>query len=230
MTVRKKSEIAVSQSDSPDRQKMIAAPLEHLEYFVEWGGPQWVECVRRMIDKLGVSWFAGKRVVDVGCRRAKMSSLFALLGADVIGLDHNSDALVEAKAEIAAFGLEDKIQLHIGDATDYLSACEPEFDLIFTKSTLVVTADPWPVVAASVRSLRPDGHMFSIENGRGNALIHLLRRFRVDAKHFHRWHYFGEKHVARLVKTFKEFDVERVKYPPIYSIHCRNPNPAAIDW
>jgi ubiquinone/menaquinone biosynthesis C-methylase UbiE len=78
----------------------------------------------------------GDRVLEIGCGTGTLALRCARRGAEVVGIDASSAMLAEAKRNVAAAGLSDRIELHQMDATLIEDHFEPtSFDLIV--STLV---------------------------------------------------------------------------------------------
>ena len=100
---------------------------------------------------------AGGRLLDVGVGVAEMSAAFceALPDATVVGLDVMPRVLELARANLAARGLEGRVELrHLGvqDLTD-----EAAFDLAWLPAPFIPEAVYEPALAALHRAVRPGG-------------------------------------------------------------------------
>lgn len=117
--------------------------------------------------------FAGRRLLDLGCRYGKMSCFFGLLGAEVLGLDTDAEAIPRARAERDRWRVEGvEFAQYDGD----LGQIDGTFDFVFTKSVLVVVPD-LPTVLRDVRErLRPGGELLAAENAAGGPVLDFLRR------------------------------------------------------
>lgn len=142
-----------------------------LETHVEWGGRTWVEQVRRGLDWLGP--LDGLRILEVGAREGGMSVLLGRMGAEVVGIDLDERWLSVARDRARAAGLEERVrfELRSGDPADLPSG----FDVVFTKSVLVLTPDLAAIAEGLHRVLVPSGRLLAVENARGSLPVHLLR-------------------------------------------------------
>lgn len=162
--------------------------------FVDWGGPTW----RKQVSA-GIAWLgplAGKRVLEIGTRHGGMATFFALQGAYVAALDIDADSLVEARRRAARHGVGDRIDFaaYSGKPSDLPTG----FDVVFTKSTLVLMAEADDIGQHIADSLRPGGRLLAVENARGPDLFHLLRVIRRRALHPHGARYFTQRMVDEL--------------------------------
>jgi ubiquinone/menaquinone biosynthesis C-methylase UbiE len=69
----------------------------------------------------------GKRVVEVGCGRGRLTSVVAARARDVYAFDPNADVVAEARAALAD-GLRDRVRFGIHDA-QALDVPRRRFDL-----------------------------------------------------------------------------------------------------
>lgn len=113
--------------------------LDNLSYFMEWGGSSWEGLCRHAIKNLGD--LGGKAILEVGPRYGKMSAMFALLGANVVGIETSARSLKIAETEVKRWGVEADVSfLHYnGDLENCSTLNEKKFDIIFSKSVLVVS-------------------------------------------------------------------------------------------
>ncbi len=70
-------------------QEIARHLLQHLDYFVEWGGRAWQRPMEQAFQDFIGKDLHDQQVLEIGTRYGKMACLFALLGAKVIGLDMN---------------------------------------------------------------------------------------------------------------------------------------------
>ncbi len=150
-----------------------ASALAQLPYFVHWRPRLWVPPVRRLLGD--PARFRGKRVLDVGCRTGRMSCLFGLLGAEVLGVDLPGVSLEPARQQAADFGVCDQVQFanYNGDPA---TLTEGDFDFVFTKSVLVMIPELRRFLTALAPKLKPSGELLAAENLASGWVMHLLRR------------------------------------------------------
>lgn len=207
---------------NPDEVAAIrAAPIEYLPYFVEWGRPAWANMTRQMLEEeVGLDWFAGKTVMDLGSRYGKMGTLFGLLGANVVGLDYNPEFQTLAEEEAKRFGVEDNVEFFTIDATEFFVTTGRKFDMIFTKSVLTIIPTPLDeIVPTIVDGLAPNGRFVGVENGKGSFLYHFMRRFGPKSNaNWRKWTYFDKALVQFMRGHFSEFRVRYLPFPPVYGM------------
>ena len=175
--------------------------LQELQRHVEWGGPVWVEQVQRGLEWLGD--VRGLRILDVGARYGGTSTLFGHLGAEVVGIDTDAAALEVARERARGEGLADRVQFqHRSGAPDDLPR---PFDVVFTKSVLVIVPDLAATLAALASVLVDGGRLLMVENGRGPAVVHAARMIRRRSLHPHGANYFTH---ASLALVRHHFDVQ----------------------
>src|SRR5438093_6304729 len=112
--------------------------LANLSYFTEWGGRSWENLFKYALRDLGD--LNGKTVLEIGPRFGKMSACFALLGAQVVGVETDAAALRQAEAEVKQWDMLANVAFfnYDGDLDHCDALSGSEFDLIFTKSVLVL--------------------------------------------------------------------------------------------
>jgi SAM-dependent methyltransferase len=190
----------------------------------EWGGQSWATLIRRGLAFLGGSeGLAGKQVLDIGTRYGSMAFTFAGLGADAAGIDVNPQALAVAAAEAHAWraacpqgsATRSDVRFVLYDGNLDVFADE-SFDVIFTKSVLVVVPDLPIFLQTMARKLKPDGRLVLIENGHGGPLLHSLRTLRHRYWNYHSVRYFTGREEALVRSIFAIDAVERSHVPPIY--------------
>jgi len=144
-----------------------------------------------------------------------MSCLFGLLGADVLGVDLHDYWLQEADNLARQLGVEHSVRFIQFDGM-LKDLPERDFDLVFTKSVLVVTADLAATISGLHTILKPGGRGVFVENALGGPLPRFLRRL----KHLGRWdysgaHYFSENEIRVVEGYFSLTTRQVVAFPPI---------------
>jgi SAM-dependent methyltransferase len=196
--------------------------LRNISEFAEWGGRPWALLCRHAFLKLGR--LENKRVLEIGCRFGKMTSLFALLGANVTALETNASAIPRAEEEARSRGVSAKISFFHYDGD--LSHCDAlngqQFDIVFSKSVLVLLGDALPGFLRGLDGLlAPGGRCILLENAHGGKIFTAMRWLR-----FRRWRhpsrivYFTPYHIALISQVFKIEELRRRYFPPIYLIMC----------
>lgn len=142
--------------------------------FVEWGGRAWSRQVA-----VGINWLGavdGLRLLEIGTRFGGMAVWFAIHGAHVTALDVTDVTFADARRRARSNGVADRIEFltYSGQPHDLPVG----FDVIFTKSTLVLMGDMTLVAGAIASSLIPGGRLLAIENARGPLPIHVARTIR----------------------------------------------------
>lgn len=144
-----------------------------LNYFVEWRPALWAPAVRWLVSD--PTRFEGRRVLELGCRNGRMSCLFALLGAQVTGMELPSYSLDNARQEAQRWGIFERIKF-----TQYSGAPQAipagPFDFVFTKSVLVVVPELQAYMEALSQRVGPSGELLLAENLSGSWLIKFIRR------------------------------------------------------
>ncbi len=159
--------------------------LTNLSYFVEWGGHSWEKLCRYAIQNLGD--LQGKTVLEVGPRFGKMSACFALLGAEVVGVETDETALKRAEEEVKRWGVHTHVSfLHYdGDLGHCAELSQSRFDFIFTKSVLVLLgSDLFDCLQKLDPMLKPNGKCIFLENRHGGAIFSFLIRFAPKTSNF----------------------------------------------
>jgi SAM-dependent methyltransferase len=117
---------------------------------------QLVEGMVPLVDGLPERLAAGARVADIGCGTGHAGNLLARAfpRSTVAGFDIATDAIEAARAEAAAWGLENAAY-EVLDVVDL--PAQPPFDAVFAFDAVHDQADPAGVLAAVRRALAPDG-------------------------------------------------------------------------
>ena len=191
-----------SQPDAPPTQQDLAP-------FVEWGGPVWAAQVQR-----GLTWvgdLTGLRVLEIGSRYGGMATRLALLGAQVTGLEVSNEPLERARATAAAYGMSDRVRFDVysGDPRDLPRG----YDVVFSKSTLVLMPDLDMAIAGITASLGVGGRLLLIENARGPLPVHLARMLIRRSMRPHGAAYFTRRAVRR-IGSHLDIELERWTLAP----------------
>lgn len=190
--------------------------LQELEYFVEWGGKGWIGLIRSAFEDFLGTDLQGQRVLEIGSCYGKMSCLFALLGAEVVGIDISKEATIRAEIEARNWGVSDSTHfIHYDGNLESLSI--GKFSIVFTKSVLVIMPDLDETMRSINDKLLPNGRFVFLENGRGSEWMHMLRRFR------HRWayesaNYFTNHDIETISRYLSVKTLKKRTFPPIYLI------------
>lgn len=194
--------------------------LANLDYFIEWGGNGWKTLCRDSIQHLGN--LQGKTILEIGPRFGKMSTLFAILGARVVGVETNVEALSIAEKEARKWNVQERASfLHYdGDLDNCVGLAEMKFDFIFTKSVLVLFKDHFSEYLEKMnRRLMPKGQCIFLENRYGGPLFSLLRMVRPASRSFYkRVDYLTPNHLRRIAQVFSIIKIKKTVFPPIYLI------------
>ncbi|MCZ4353782.1 methyltransferase domain-containing protein [Roseovarius aestuarii] len=131
-----------------------SAFLEDLwgEGYLSPGGP---DEVARVLDGLDLT---GKRVLDIGCGAGAITlSLAQQHGAgQVVGIDVEEDVCTAARARVAMAKMSDKV--HIKCVTPGPFPFDDDnFDLVFSKDSIIHIADKEFLAREAFRVLRPNG-------------------------------------------------------------------------
>lgn len=118
----------------------------------------------------------GKRLLDLGCGQGELTPLFALAGAEVIGLDKRRKAIFQAIDRVRAFDVGSRCAFVVG-RSETIPIADESFDIVFSRSTLQY-CDIEKVLSECVRVLKPDGTLILVENLRDSPLINLYRALR----------------------------------------------------
>ncbi len=199
----------------PDYDAIKMAPFAFLDYFAQWGGRAWQKFIEIGVQKYLGEDLSGKHVLEIGAGMGRMSCLFALLGAKVTAIDIKDTEKEIALQNARAFDVESPIEFIYYDGN--LNILEGrQFDIIFTKSTLIYPDDLEAYLRDMDKLLRPDGKVVFIENLRGGTIIFLMRLLkRRSLSFFKRTHYFTQKQVELIKSIFKIELVMRSKFPPV---------------
>lgn len=193
--------------------------MENLGYFMEWGAKSWANLTyHAMHTCVGEEQIVNKEVLEIGSRYGKISSLFALLGAKVTGIDINEECLITAEKEAVKHGVSDRVKFVAYDGDLDLFPDE-SFDIIFTKSVLVLVPELDVFLNTLNRKLKPNGKVIFIENGYGNIFIHFLRKSRHRKWAFSKAKFFKSDDMNLFRKSFDVIEIKSAWMPPVWMIY-----------
>ncbi len=192
------------------------APFLNLDYFTAWGARPWQKFVEIGIGAYLGKDLAGKKILEIGPGRGRISSLLAILGGNVTALEISPERIEQIKMETSNFGVADQVECVLYDGNlDQL--VERKYDVIFSKSALIYPDDLENYLTGLDKLLGDQGRVVFIENALGNKLLHLFRWIkRRSPSFFRRTHYFTKKEVERVKSIFNIELLMHSKLPPIY--------------
>src|SRR5262249_18487396 len=159
------------------------------------------------------------------------SCLFALLGAQVIGVDTHDVARSDALAEAKRWGVSEQVEFIVYSGNPQ-ELKQTQFDLAFTKSVLLLIPELEVFLRALSTKLQPHGQVVFIENGFHNPLnvigrriVHRLKNNQDDwypGVRMYDWRrpaYLSSTRIETMGKVFDVRHVLRAKSPHWYLIH-----------
>ena len=118
----------------------------------------------RAVTHLGLPAGRPYRVLDIGCGLGMQSLLFALLGAEVVGLDLRPDCIALCRKRQAYYEARLGHPLALSfEAGDFLRRAQPStpgFEGVFSMSAFIHILPTEATVAAIRKLLRPGGRVF----------------------------------------------------------------------
>jgi len=181
-----------------------------LDYFVNWRPYLWRDPIARALRFLGN--LRGKRILEIGGNDGRMTSLFALLGADVAMLD--TVDLGPSVAEVAQWGVGDRVRLIRTDG-GFNEVRGETFDAVFTKSVLWGVERLAEFLDQIEAHLADGGKVAFVENVRGGRLEFWLRRNIIHRGRFD-WedHYYGitPSQIDLFRERFADLNVRRHRH------------------
>ncbi len=160
--------------------KSVAGAELDLSYFVEWRGRLWAPAVEYLLQD--PTRFVGKKVMELGCRHGRMSCLFGLLGASVVGVELSDVSLENARDEARRWNLEERVSFTSYDG-DPANLPAGDFDYVFTKSVLVVVSDLEAFLSTLATKMKSGGELMVAENLTGGRALRLARRLVTYTRH-----------------------------------------------
>jgi SAM-dependent methyltransferase len=217
------SRIVLEDPPSYSHRSGILVPPPSLSYFMEWGGGRWEHLFRSALQEIGD--LHGKRVLEIGPRFGKLSCYFALLGANVTGVETNATALKVAENEARRWGVQASVSFvhYDGDLENCQQLVGEQFDIIFSKSVLVLLGDAlvsylWKLE----RIVKPAGQCIFLENRHGGPLFWMIRRILPRTRqHYRRITYLTPTHIRTIGRVFDLRDVRKSLFPPVYLIRAQ---------
>lgn len=197
--------------------KVARNPAVDLRYFTEWGGKSWERLLAFAIDEFLGGQLTGRQILEIGTRYGKVSCLFALLGGTSTGIEVKYEYLPIARAEAKKWHIQEKTRfiLYDGDLDIFQ---DETFDVVFTKSVLVVVPELKEFLLKVSAKLRPNGKVVFLENAFGNRILHALRYFKHRGWDYKRATYLTEKKILTIKRIFDIRIVKKSLWPPIYLI------------
>jgi SAM-dependent methyltransferase len=140
-----------------------------LDYFVHWRQYLWRQPVRDMLAFLGD--LRGKQLLHIGDFPCRMTSLFAMLGAQVTLVDPQPVEL----DELDKWGVRDEVRI-VTTRGGLVELGDARFDIVVTKSVLWSIPDIKGFLGQIAEHLRPGGKVAFVENAYGGFIAAWLRR------------------------------------------------------
>jgi predicted TPR repeat methyltransferase len=129
---------------------------------------------------------SGKRVLEIGGKDGRMSSLLAMMGARVTMVDMcNLDG---ARAEVEKWSVADRVKL-VRTRGGFEEIGDEKCDAVFTKSILVFIQDLAPFLDQIDAHLKEGGKVAFLENYRGGKTLEWLKQRLGGTADFR--HYYG---------------------------------------
>ena len=116
---------------------------------------------QQFVSELLAGGDVGQRVLDLGTGTARIPIELCAHFQDcrVLASDAAVSMLEIARINVAIAGLEDRIELHLGDAKS-LDFDDALFDTVISNSLLHHLPDPRPAILEMIRVVRPGGRIF----------------------------------------------------------------------
>jgi ubiquinone/menaquinone biosynthesis C-methylase UbiE len=143
-----------------------------------------------------------------------MSCFFALLGASVTGIDIKDGFAENATYEAARWKVSDRCTFIQYDGKLDLFQ-DKLFDIVFTKSVLLIVQNLDEFANSINRILKPDGKFIFIENSKGG-LLHYLRYLGHRRGCCSRAKFFTDKEVTCVNSNLNVLGIKKTIIPPTY--------------
>jgi SAM-dependent methyltransferase len=196
---------------------MAIDPLAHIDYFTGWGGKGWERLFSFAIHNFLGERLDGQRILDIGTRDGRACCLFALLGGMSTGIDIRHEYLPIAQAEARKWDIEAETEFIIFDGN--LDIFQDEtFDVIFTKSVLVLFVELEEFLLKISAKLKSGGKIVFLENAYGNLIMCALRYVKHPRWDYSKTSYFTQREILALRRIFDIRIVKKSLWPPVYLI------------
>ncbi|MDH4079246.1 MAG: class I SAM-dependent methyltransferase [Nitrospira sp.] len=195
-------------------QEIARHPLEHLDYFMEWGTEAWQHLMSHALENFLGTNLKGQHVLEIGSRYGRMACLFALLGGKVIGLDLNKASLSVAQREAKKWNVTERTAFVQG-GKDLSILKDNSFDVVFSKSVLVLVPGLGHFLEEVNAKLKPGGKIVFLENAKGPWFVHLLRTFRHREWDYTKARYFTSEEIRVVSAIFDGVTVRKHSFPPV---------------
>jgi ubiquinone/menaquinone biosynthesis C-methylase UbiE len=124
---------------------------------------------------------ASGRVLELAVGTGLNLPLYPRAARHVLGIDLSEAMLEQARARIAAHGLENRVEVRQGDV-EHLDLADASVDCVVSTYSLCTLADPVAVLREARRVLVPGGRLVLVEHGPASsawirAVQHLLNPF-----------------------------------------------------
>jgi SAM-dependent methyltransferase len=194
-----------------------ADPLADLGYFAAWGGRSWRGLLETALRDFTGTDLRGSRALEIGFGGGRLSCLLALLGAEVTGVELDERKLEAARREASTWDVSQNVRFLAYDGD--LDALEiGRFNLVFTKSVLVVVPDLAGYLGQLKRKLELHGKAIFLENGIGSLPVRLLRPLRHRGWNHRTVTYLTEREIGMVRQIFDVQLCRRSHLPPVYLI------------
>jgi ubiquinone/menaquinone biosynthesis C-methylase UbiE len=180
------------------------------------GGGAWNQQLNYALTNFTGIELEGQSILDIGTRSGKIASLFALLGGTVTGIDIQPTFLEIANAEIQKLGVSNQVNFVVYDG-DLDLFPDQSFDIIFTKSVLVVVPDLENFLHKISDKLKPNGKVVFLENAKGG-LLHFLRRIKHQKWDYSQARFWTSQEVNLVYDILSLVEVRQSYFPPTYLV------------
>ncbi len=99
------------------------------------------------------------KILDAGGGQGQMAIAMAKLGHQVVLVDLSEEMLVLAEKDIAAEGLQGRIEIQHGPMQELDTWSKPEFDVILCHAVLEWLGQPWETLDGLATMLKPKGYL-----------------------------------------------------------------------